>query len=266
MSPHHVNDSPLILVCFRIEHSKLEFTLTLTIRRDSHITAQAKSNASPPAAIPVALQPPPSSSSSRGGVRGFFGVGSSPKKTHKVAVAAAVRATPEPVEDNIARYVKPDGTLARAFVSFKEIAKRCDTRLFETSFPLIGQRTGGSSSHANPWTMGEIVLQIFRLPPLPGIESDKLPQSLEECHRGLRHINWHKVTYHEGILTQNGGDCRVSYSPFIHSSSDKLHNIFLDLAPTLASCDWFQPRRFQRRHKEGHGDHRSQEGDSCGGR
>ncbi|KAF8518208.1 hypothetical protein JB92DRAFT_2903861 [Gautieria morchelliformis] len=192
-----------------IEHSKLEFTLTLTVRRDSHITAQAKSNT--PAQATVAVAPAPPTPSSRGGVRGFFGVGSSPKKTHKVAVAAAVRATPEPVEDNIARYLKPDGTLARAFVSFKEIAKRCDTRLFESSFPLIGQRTGNSSSSsvANPWTMGEIVLQIFRLPPLPGIEPDKLPQSLEECHRGLRHINWHKVTYHEGILTQNGGDCRT---------------------------------------------------------
>ena len=162
------------------------------------------------------MTPAPPPPSSRGGVRGFFGVGSSPKKTHKVAVAAAARATPEPVEDNIARYLKPDGTLARAFVSFKDIASRCDTRLFETSYPLIGQRTGSpnSSSVANPWTMGEIVLQIFRLPPLPGIEPDQLPQSLEDCHRGLRHINWHKVTYHEGVLTQNGGDCRVSCEIF----------------------------------------------------
>ncbi|KAF8589532.1 hypothetical protein K439DRAFT_1405122 [Ramaria rubella] len=193
-----------------IEHSKLEFTLTLTVRRDPHIAAQTKANATPPPppSVPVAAAPPPPSSR---GVRGFFGVGSSPKKTHKVAIVAAARATPEPAEDNLARYLKPDGTLARAFISFKEIAKRCDTRLFETSFPLIGQRTGGLSpeSVANPWTMGEIVLQIFRLPPLPGIPANLLPQSLEECHRGLRHINWHKVTYHEGVLTQNGGDCRT---------------------------------------------------------
>ena len=161
----------------------------------------------PPVPVVPVLQTP----SSRGGVRGFFGVGGSPKKSHKIAVVAAARATPEPIEDNLARYLKPDGTLARAFVSFKEIVTRCDTRLFETSFPLIGQRADGSSASPvmNPWTMGEIVLQIFRLPPLPGVPPDQLPQSLEECHRGLRHINWHKVTYHEGVLTQSGGDCRV---------------------------------------------------------
>jgi hypothetical protein len=51
---------------------------------------------------------------------------------------------------------------------------------------------------------------MFRLPPLPGVPPDDLPQSLEECHRGLRHINWHKVTYFQGTLTQNGGDCSVS--------------------------------------------------------
>lgn len=111
--------------------------------------------------------------------------------------------------ENLARYLKPDGTMARAFISFKDIASRCDTRLFETSYPLIGQRAevGGKFSTLQA---GEIILQIFRLPALPGIAPEQLPQSLEECHRGLRHINWHKVTYFEGILTQSGGDCSVS--------------------------------------------------------
>lgn len=105
--------------------------------------------------------------------------------------------------------MKPDGTLGRAFITFKDIAKRCDTRLFETSYPLIGQK---SELNGPPKTVqiGEIVLQLFRLPPLPGMPSDQLPQSLEECHRGLRHVAWHKVTYFEGTLTQNGGDCLVS--------------------------------------------------------
>lgn len=57
--------------------------------------------------------------------------------------------------------------------------------------------------------VGEIVVQLFRLPPLPGVPAQQLPQSLEEAHRGLRHVSWHKVTYFEGTLTQNGGDCAV---------------------------------------------------------
>ena len=50
------------------------------------------------------------------------------------------RPPPHKLQENLARYLKPDGTLARAFVAFKDIARRCDARLFETSIPLLGQR------------------------------------------------------------------------------------------------------------------------------
>jgi hypothetical protein len=141
-------------------------------------------------------------------MRGFFS--SSHKKSASKDKAARAAPTPT-LPENLARYLKPDGTLARAFISFKEIAHHCDTRLFETTYPLIGQKmeVGGA---VKTMEIGEIVLEIFRLPPLPGIPQDKLPQSLEECHRGLRHVNWHKVTYFEGVLTQNGGDCTVRVS------------------------------------------------------
>lgn len=201
-----------------IEHSKLEFTLTLKVRRDPHIIAQFKAvvpSAPAPAPPPVPRPPPmvvqaPTKSS---GMRSFFS--SSPKKSSKEKIVVQPPppppppSQPQPVQrlaENLARHLKPDGTLARAFISFKDIASRCDTRLFETSYPLIGQRMelGGKFSTLEA---GEIVLQLFRLPPLPGIPQDDLPQSLEECHRGLRHINWHKVTYFQGTLTQTGGDC-----------------------------------------------------------
>ncbi|KAH8996298.1 hypothetical protein EDB92DRAFT_2112603 [Lactarius akahatsu] len=180
-----------------IEHSKLEFTLTLKVRRDPHIVSQFRANT--PAPPPP---PPPAPPASKGGMRSFFS--SSPKKPARVIRPVSV--APVVLEENLARYLKPDGTLARAFVSFKDIASRCDTRLFETSYPLIGQRLE-SGSKVNSIEIGELVLQFFRLPPLPGIPSSQLPQSLDECHRGLRHVHWHKMTYFEGTLTQNGGDC-----------------------------------------------------------
>ncbi|KAJ6495696.1 hypothetical protein C8R47DRAFT_1011434 [Mycena vitilis] len=194
-----------------IEHSKLEFTLTLKVRRDPHIISQFKAVAPTPAPAPVAPPPPIIQQTSSKGKLRFWA--SSPKKTHeKVAAPPPLPAAPMPkppqmrLPENLARYLKPDGTLARAFISFKDISVRCDTRLFETNYPLIGQRAelGGKASTLQ---VGELVLQMFRLPPLPGIPPDQLPQSLEECHRGLRHINWHKVTYFQGTLTQNGGDC-----------------------------------------------------------
>ena len=185
----------------RIEHSKLEFTLTIKVRRDPHIIAQFKAlTPAPPTPLPVVQ------TSSKGGMRSFFS--SSPKKSSKDKILTPPPPSIHQLPENLARYLKPDGTLARAFISFKEVAPRCDVRLFETSYPLIGQRMelGGKLSTLQA---GEIVLQMFRLPPLHGISPTQLPQSLEECHRGLRHINWHKVTYFEGTLTQYGGDCSV---------------------------------------------------------
>ncbi|KAJ3829620.1 hypothetical protein F5880DRAFT_281351 [Lentinula raphanica] len=195
-----------------IEHSKLEFTLTLKIRRDPHIIAQFKAVVPPaPPRPPPMVTNPSSSSSKSSGMRSFFH--SSPKKNkdkdkrHNTPPPPPPPQLPPPrLTENLARYLKPDGTLARAFVSFKDIANRCDTRLFETTFPLIGQRAELGNKYST-LQVGELVLQMFRLPPLPGLPPEELPQSLEECHRGLRHVNWHKMTYFEGTLTQNGGDC-----------------------------------------------------------
>lgn len=196
----------LLIQLARIEHSKLEFTLTLKIRRDPHIISQFK--ALTPLPIPQQTRP------HRTGVLSFF---SSPKRLKEKAAALATQIA-QPLTENFARYLKPDGTLARAFVTFKDIAARCDSRIFETTYPLIGQRVEAGNKYST-LQVGELVLQIFRLPPLPGLPVDQLPQSLDECHRGLRHTNWHKVIYYEGTLTQNGGDCNVSWAVMLCRTS-----------------------------------------------
>ena len=111
--------------------------------------------------------------------------------------------------ENLARDLTPDGTLGKVLIVFKDVAKRCDTRLFESSHYLIGEKVEEDGSKSQ-MRLGEIVLQMFRLPALPLVPADQLPQSLEECHRGLKNVYWHHDTYHEGTLTQNGGDCAVS--------------------------------------------------------
>lgn len=206
--------------CNSIEHSKLEFTLMMKVRKDAHLQPQVPRVEAPPPPPPVPAQVPTKSSMS--GVRAFFG--GSPKKS-KAAATKTPSPPPPPmplpqpprvVEDTLIRHLRPDGTLGKTLVSFKDVAAQCDTRLFETAFPLMGyipndeatvatSRTGRSSR-----VVGQLALQLFRLPPLPGIAPEKLPQSLDECMRGLRHTSWHKVTYLEGTLTQNGGDCSVS--------------------------------------------------------
>ncbi|KAL1711236.1 hypothetical protein EV715DRAFT_268704, partial [Schizophyllum commune] len=83
-----------------ISYIKLRFTLTLKIRRKPHITAQFKALGPPKPATPP---PPP----------------------------------PIVLAYHFARYLKSDGTMAHAFISYKEIASHCDTRLFSTAYPLI---------------------------------------------------------------------------------------------------------------------------------
>ncbi|KAF8598230.1 hypothetical protein BDV93DRAFT_451370, partial [Ceratobasidium sp. AG-I] len=193
-----------------IEHGKLEFTLTIKIRKDTHIVDQIRHMSAPsPTPIHMPVAPPPK----HGGFRGFFS--STPKKHPKQAL---MRRPEVVMEDHLVRYMKADGAIGRAYVSFKDIVKRCDTRLFETSYPLIGEWAEDSvrswagapgsvmSGPPSQRPVGELVLQIFRLPPLPGVPPETLPQSLEECHRGLRAVAWHKKIYHQGVLTQNGGD------------------------------------------------------------
>ncbi|KAG8933415.1 Bud site selection protein bud4 [Tulasnella sp. 418] len=215
-----------------IEHGKLEFTLTVKIQKDAHILAQLRSHAAPtpppvqvrhppppPMPTELPLPPPPKAS---GGLFGLFGGSKKPK--HRRAVTEpqqiaqppppppppAAAPKPKPVEVNLGRYLRPDGSLATAFINFSEIARRCDTKLFETSYPLkaLVSENRNRNLEEQP-VLGEVILHIFRLPPIPGVKPEGLPQSLEECHSGLRHIAWHKVMYHEGVLTQQGGDCNV---------------------------------------------------------
>ncbi|KAG9092428.1 Bud site selection protein bud4 [Ceratobasidium sp. 370] len=192
-----------------IEHGKLEFTLTIRVRKDAHIINQINQMNAPPPPAPSPAPPPHKPS----GFRSLFS--STPKKQPKQAL---FRRPDSFVEDHLVRYMKSDGSLGRAYINFKDIVKRCDTRLFETSYPLIGEWAEDSvrgaagipgPAMAGPTSqrpVGELVLQIFRLPPLPGVPPETLPQSLEECHRGLRAVAWHKKIYHQGILTQSGGD------------------------------------------------------------
>jgi hypothetical protein len=183
-----------------IEHSNLEFTLTLKVRKDPHILAQMKSLTSPPPPIPTPAPPK--------GLRAFF---STPKKAKNTPPKQPP--CPPVIEETLARYLRSDGTLGRASIGFKDIASKCDTRLFETTIPVMGQwnedgrQPRSSASPLATRCVGHLVLQMFRVPPLPGIAPDALPQSLGECQSGLRHIVWHKTTHFEGILTQNGGDC-----------------------------------------------------------
>ncbi|RPD58858.1 hypothetical protein L226DRAFT_616600 [Lentinus tigrinus ALCF2SS1-7] len=130
-----------------IEHSKLEFSLIIRVRRDPHIIAQSKAN-----------QPPLNyGGKSRGiGMRSFL------------MLAPPPDAPVFKPQENLGRYLKPDGSLGRTFLSFKDIAAHLDTPLLEVSFPLIGQKIEVESRFRVKelrLQVGEIVLQFSRFLP-----------------------------------------------------------------------------------------------------
>lgn len=230
-----------------VEHANFEFALGVEIRRDAHINKMIQTNANPAPAVPrpavasrasMVLETGSIQSSSRG-LKSLF---QSPRKMSKAPkTLVATEAVPEPAasQDNIARYFTDgDSTIGRTHIAFKPIAKNCDARLLEIRYPMFGMHhaapapvTGASlpviTTHrgtrhsvqtlprpAPPPApvrkqVCKITLQIFRLPPLPGLADDQLPQSIDECLRGMRHHAWHEHEYHQGVMTQKGGDCIV---------------------------------------------------------
>lgn len=219
-----------------VEHANFEFTLGLEIRRDPHIVRlqqQANAQGGPPALLSDAAS---TTSSKPSGFRGLF---HSPRKEKPRPMPAA--ALPRN-EENICRFFSSnDSTIGRSHIAFKPIAKNCDARLLEIRYPMYGvhQKDGKRQ-------ICKITLQMFRLPPLPGLTSEQLPQSIDECIRGMRHHAWHQHEYHEGTLTQRGGDCKaprrrhfkiIGGSLVASNEVTKKHVISIDLRKAVAVQD-----------------------------
>lgn len=227
----------------RVEHPNFEFTLGLEVRRDGHII-QMLHNSVPkimPAVRPIDTDAVSFASTFKsGGLRGFFG---SPRKKGKIeSTSKPLPETPpkvrqvvqQPQEPTLVHYFAPgESVVGKTHIAFKPIAKNCDSRLLEIRYPMFGnvrqpaavsvakaQESGRPSSQPNAGSEAstpavrkqvcKVTLQMFRLPPLPGLTQEQLPQSIDECLRGMRHHAWHEHEYHEGLLTQKGGDSIVS--------------------------------------------------------
>jgi serine/arginine repetitive matrix protein 2 len=207
-----------------MEHSNFEFSLSLDIRRDPHILKILHEQANP-AAGPSRTSAP-ASINKTSGFRSLF---SSPRKVKPGRPDPPSRSstplpTPPPVvAETIAKYfaTPTSSTIAKTHVAFKPIAKNCEAKVLEIRYPMFAMfkgepdRTPGGAG-AGPQGSGprkqvaKITLQIFRLPPIAGLTADDLPASIDDCLRGIRHHAWHENEYHEGVLTQEGGDCTVS--------------------------------------------------------
>ncbi|WWD22543.1 hypothetical protein CI109_107036 [Kwoniella shandongensis] len=214
-----------------VEHPNFEFSLSLDIRRDPHILKLLHEKANPGSVgRPIT---PASSAKPHHGFRSLF---SSPRKVKpgrdsRSSTPLPPSAGPSTASDTIVNYLAQPGgsTIAKTHVAFKPIANNCEARVLEIRYPMFAMfkgeqdrrstdasgRPASSAASASTTSTGgqarkqlaKITLQVFRLPPIPGLKPDEMPQCIDECLRGMRHHAWHEHEYHEGVLTQEGGDC-----------------------------------------------------------
>ncbi|KAK8845595.1 hypothetical protein IAR55_006311 [Kwoniella newhampshirensis] len=213
-----------------VEHPNFEFSLSLDIRRDPHILKILHEKSNPGSGgRPIT---PASPAKPHHGFRSLF---SSPRKVKPGRDSRPTTPVPPassgPSSDSIVNYLAQPGssTIAKTHVAFKPIAKNCEARVLEIRYPMFAMfkgepdrrstdasgRPASSAASASTTSTGgqarkqlaKVTLQIFRLPPIPGLEPDEMPQCIDECLRGMRHHAWHEHEYHEGVLTQEGGDC-----------------------------------------------------------
>ena len=203
-----------------VEHPNFEFSLSLDVRRDPHVLKLIHDRSNPAPSLVSH-----SSKSSASGFRGLFGSPRKHKKNNDDRSSRSGTPQPQPAPagaDSLAKYFATpnSSTVAKTHVVFKPIAKNCDAKVLEIRYPMFAMFKGEADRPANGHSassvqpgqrkqVAKITLQIFRLPPLPGLTLEDLPTCIDDAVRGIRHHAWHECEYHEGVLTQEGGDCSV---------------------------------------------------------
>lgn len=265
---------------YSVENANFEFSLSLDVRKDPHILKALHEKTGtvpqrPTSLLPVSGRDTPSSP--HRGIRALFGSPRKPRPKSELSApngflsgstnsrAGTPLPAAAPPKETIAKYLVDDKspTIGKTHIAFEPIAKNCQAKVLEMRYPIFAMfksgdpaaRARGSSlqpsqvigEESQRPMIGKITLQIFRLPPLPGLKPEDMPQCIDEALRGMRHHAWHEHEYHEGILTQDGGDCSVCR--FLEFFLQK----FADIAASQATSVQVDRRGFggdQRSHQE----------------
>lgn len=202
--------SPDLTSVYSIAHPNLEVTLAFKIRKDPSKDRHLfpRPNSVKPSSPASKHAHTGSTSGFRSGLRNLL---SSPKK-NKVRPASAMdirAASPSPSfpAHPLLDYLASDGELCRVAFKAETFLPSCTGKRIKTVHqcraPERSRRIAGS-----PF---ELEISLFYLPPLPSVPVDKLPQSIDECLDGLLKAERHDKMLFQGILTQMGADCSVSY-------------------------------------------------------
>lgn len=214
----------------------LEFQLTLNVKLDKPAPVQQK-------AIPLPIRTAKPKQMST-----FSRVFASPKKRKEMemrqreeeeraqreanaAAQAAARQrqlnTIPTAYDLLSPLVAEDGSFARAYVSLKEHETRCFGRPYLVEVATFNEWASEEASFASsvkskrgnntgvvrraPYKIGKLELQLLFVPRPKGATDEDMPKSMNSCIREMKAAEERLARQWEGHLSQQGGDCPVSF-------------------------------------------------------
>jgi hypothetical protein len=242
-----------------------EFELVVLDDLEFQLTLQTKLE---PPAVPQVVAAPIKAVSHKKSHSAFRNLLSSPKKrkeqerkaheeAERVALqqqqdadAAAKRNHQATAWDLLHDLVGPDGSFARAYVSLTNHESQAYGRPLIVDIPCFNEwavdNTGASSVKSKrggvvrrpPYRVGKLTLQLLFVPKPKGAKDEDMPKSMNACIRELKEAEQVKDVSWEGTLSQQGGDCPVSYSHRVLSWDPA--NIFSSTG-AVASSVWRVP-------------------------
>lgn len=120
-----------------------------------------------------------------------------------------------------------DGAFARAYVNLRAHEHACFGRPLSVDIPCYNEwaleqdtavvnsvrsKRGTNSGPVRrpPYIVGNLELQLLYVPKPRGAQEEDMPKSMSSAIREMKRVSEVKEVVHEGHLSQQGGDCKVS--------------------------------------------------------
>lgn len=119
-----------------------------------------------------------------------------------------------------------DGSFGRSYVCLKDHESRCYGRPYIVDVACFNEwamediqgmssvksKTGSVVQRKRaPYKVGKLELQLLFVPKPKGAKEDDMPKSMNSCIRAMKEAEAAQERVFEGFLSQQGGDCPVSY-------------------------------------------------------
>jgi hypothetical protein len=147
------------------------------------------------------------------------------RKTEELRQAAKKQALTNPTSwDLLHELVGSDGSFGRAYVCLKNHESECFGRPIMVDMPIFNEwalddaaiASSVKSKHGGavrrpPYQVGKLSLQLLYVPRPAKATDEDMPKSMSACIRELKDAEETDGREFEGYLSQQGGDCPVSF-------------------------------------------------------